>query len=92
MIWSNHKYLNSVPLKLNRDSFGEQPYIMNKIEDKRLMEKFFWYLFLSVWGYFFIRNLIWLYRAEVKLRKTRRDKENAYMNLITSMKESESIV
>jgi len=44
--------------------------------------------FILVSGYCLIRHLILLYRAMVEYRKIRRDVDNSYMNLITSIKEN----
>lgn len=70
---------------------------MNQIKDKQIMEKnytgiFFESLFLSVCGYCIGRQLIALYYAYIDLKKARRDTDNSYMNLITSMKESDSMI
>ena len=67
---------------------------MNQIEEKQIMEKnytgiFFESLFLSVCGFCIGKQLIALYYAYINLKKARRNTENSYMNLITSMKESE---
>lgn len=51
------------------------------------MEKIYLGLFFFVSGYCLGRQLIALYQAMVHLRKLRRDTENAYMNMMTSMKD-----
>jgi len=69
----------------------------NQIEKKQIMETnyvgiFSECLFLSVCGYCIGMQLIALYYAFIDLKKARRNTENSYMNLITSMKESDSMV
>jgi len=49
---------------------------------------FFESLFLAVCLYCMGRQLIGLYRATVQLKKIRRDLDNSYMNLVTSMEDS----
>jgi hypothetical protein len=44
-------------------------------------------LFLSVCGYCIGLQSINLYRATVQLKKIRREKDNAYMNLVTHIEE-----
>jgi hypothetical protein len=53
---------------------------------------FFESLFLSVCVYCMGRQFVALYYAMIELKKARRNTENSYMNLITSMKESDSMV
>jgi len=44
-------------------------------------------IFFTVSGYCLSRQVFALYKAYIELKKARRDTENAYMNLITSMKD-----
>ena len=48
--------------------------------------------FIFVGGYCMIRNLILLVKAGIELKKIRRDLDNSYMNLITSIEDRDSIV
>jgi len=56
--------------------------------DKRNMPLILEWTFILVSGYCLIRNLIALYRVTVEYRKIRRDLDNSYMNMITSIKDN----
>lgn len=49
------------------------------------MKDFYVAIYFGVCGYCIGRQLINLYKAMVDLRKFRRERENAYMNLINSI-------
>ena len=55
--------------------------------EKTMVGSFFEGIFLAACGYCLGRQLIGLYYAMAQLKKLKRNTDNAYMNLVTSMEQ-----